>query len=126
MLMMGTVDTPPSLLMSKEEKRKDFFHDHGIQWAGCVTGDACCPVLCFTAVVLRCSGQGDRRARTYQQKQVVLCGCFLHDVSRLNARAQYDLIYVHRVGPMLSSKVGCPFSCMPFIVCLYMKSLTVG
>lgn len=126
-LMVGTVDTPPSLLMSKAEKRKDFSHDHATQWAGCVMGDACYPVvvLCSTAVVTRCSGQGDWRAWTYQQKQVVPCVRFLHGVS-LNACAQYDLIYMHRVDPVLSSKAGHPFSCMPFTVCLYMKSLTVG
>lgn len=82
-------------------------------------------VLCSTAVVPRCSGQGDRRARTYQQKQVVLCVCLLHGVSRLNACAQYDLIHMHRVDPVLSDKVGHPFSCMPLTVCPYMKSLTV-
>lgn len=43
-LMVGTVDTPPSLPMSQGEKRKDFSHDRVAQWAGCVTGDVCCPI----------------------------------------------------------------------------------
>lgn len=67
--------------------------------------------------------KGNWRAQIYQQ--VVLCGCLLHGVSRLNACAQSDLTYVRRADPVLSSKVGHPF-CMPFLICPYVTSLTVG
>jgi len=42
--MMGTVDAPLSSLMSKWWKRKGFYHDR-VSWrAGCVMGNARCPV----------------------------------------------------------------------------------
>lgn len=122
-LMVATVATIPSW-MSKGEKRKDFFHDCVTLWAGCVGGILAvlsCALWQFCPHVL---ARGTRNLRPTSRSRLCFVAAF-YVVRADLVCAQCDLIYMYRVGLGLSSKIGCPFSCMPFTVCPYMKSLTL-
>lgn len=118
-----------SSIADEQRREKEGF----LPWSSYLVGRLCYGgrLLSYPSCALQqlCPGvlaRGTGELRPTSRSRLCFCGCLLRGVRGFNVCAQYDLIYVHRVGPVLSGKVGHPFSCMPFTACPYMKSLFFG